>query len=318
METVVCNHKHNLDEKQYDLKGDKYIQGIARWRTTCTKFQAWNQIQYERVIFMDSDMLVVAPIDDALWGFSNASFAAAPETFPPDTFNAGFMVLTPSATTFQHLLELNDRIGSTEGGDQGVLNNGLCPDWYTTGPENEKCGRLPWLFNVEVVQYNEYKTLRLMNNLRVPSVIHFVSDGKPWTVLLYEYQLDMQQYIDVGTKKMLGKQAIAHMQWRDAFFRASGGTPSNNAFLLYCHELSQGQIDDQQHEDSNATDQRAKRNMERNGRRRDQEEDKEDGAQQQEGNKKRKRKKRKGRKRNKLFKKLHDARQKGKREKEDL
>lgn len=174
VETVTCNHKHNLDERQYDLKGDKYVQGIARWSTTCTKFQAWNQIQYDRIIFMDSDMLVVATIDDALWAFSNASFAAAPETFPPDTFNAGFMVLTPSTKTFQHLLDLNQRIGSTEGGDQGVLNNGLCPDWFMTGPDDEKCGRLPWLFNVEVVQYNEYKTLRLMNKLRVPSVIHFV------------------------------------------------------------------------------------------------------------------------------------------------
>lgn len=36
---------------------------------------------------MDADTLAVAPIDDALYGFSNASFAAAPETFPPDTFN---------------------------------------------------------------------------------------------------------------------------------------------------------------------------------------------------------------------------------------
>jgi hypothetical protein len=36
---------------------------------------------------MDSDMLVVGSIDDALYGFSNATFAAASETFPPDSFN---------------------------------------------------------------------------------------------------------------------------------------------------------------------------------------------------------------------------------------
>jgi len=166
--TVLCNHKHDLDATQYDLKGEKYQAGLARWSTTCTKFQAWNQVQYERVIFMDADMLVVGPIDDALWGFSNASFAAAPESFPPDTFNAGFMVLTPSEASFARLLQLNAQVGSTEGGDQGVLNNGLCPQWFTTGPEDLDCGRLPWLFNVEVVQYAEYKTLRTMNGRRVP------------------------------------------------------------------------------------------------------------------------------------------------------
>ena len=61
---------------------------------------------------------------------------------------------------------------------------------------------------------------------------------------MYEYQPDMQQYVDIATKKMLGKQAIAHMQWRDAFFRASGAPPSNNAFLIHCHQLSQGLVGD--------------------------------------------------------------------------
>lgn len=31
VETVRCNHKHNLDAKLYDLNGEKYKQGIARW-----------------------------------------------------------------------------------------------------------------------------------------------------------------------------------------------------------------------------------------------------------------------------------------------
>lgn len=189
-------------------------------------------MEYARVIFMDSDTLVTGPIDDALWGYSNASFAAAPETFPPDTFNAGFMVLTPSTQTFDKLLELNSRVGSNEGGDQGVLNNGLCPQWFTAGPNDPDCGRLPWLFNVEVVQYDEYNTLRKMQGLRQSSVMHFVSDGKPWTVLLYEYHKEMQQYIDPSTLKMLGKQAGSHMLWREKYFRATGLPPSSNEFLI--------------------------------------------------------------------------------------
>ena len=110
---------------------DLIIIGIQRWQSTCTKFSVWKLIQYKRVVFMDSDTIVLQPIDDILFQFSNASFVAAPETFPPDTFNSGVMVLNPSLQTFQYLLELNQRIGSAEGGDQGVFNNGFCPEWFT-------------------------------------------------------------------------------------------------------------------------------------------------------------------------------------------
>jgi len=228
---VLCNHKHQLDAKEYDLNGDKYTQGVQRWSTTCTKFQAWNLVEFEKVIFMDSDMLVVGPVDDALF-MSNASFAASPESFPPDTFNAGFMVIKPSKEGFAHLLELNKRVGSAEGGDQGVLNNGLCPNWFSAPPSDLSCGRLPWLFNVEVAHYNEYKVLRKMSNQREPSVIHFVSDGKPWVVLLYEYLPQMQSQVPRETLTLLSKQAAAHILWRDAFFRATGEAPSKNDFLI--------------------------------------------------------------------------------------
>ena len=89
VEAINCNHKHNLNEKEYDLNGEQYQAGISRWSHTCTKFAAWKLIEYDRIIFLDSDTLVVQNIDDAFRGYTNSSFAAAPESFPPDTFNSG-------------------------------------------------------------------------------------------------------------------------------------------------------------------------------------------------------------------------------------
>ena len=167
LEVKPVGCKHKIDESvtgdKYDLKGEAYQAGLARWKTTCTKFAAWTLTQFDRIIFMDSDMLVVGNIDDALYGFSNASLVASPETFPPDTFNSGFMVLNPSTSTYKKLLELNEIVGSAEGGDQGVFNNGLCPHWFSAPPDDPDCGRLPWLFNVEVAHYNDYDTLRKMS-----------------------------------------------------------------------------------------------------------------------------------------------------------
>lgn len=136
VEPIYCNHKldPSVNEHEYDLKGEQYIAGITRWSTTCTKFAAWKLTQFKRVVFFDSDVVVLQPIDDVLYGFSNASFAAAPETFPPDTFNSGAMVFDPSLEIFEKLLQLNEEVGSAEGGDQGVFNNGLCPNWYTVRP----------------------------------------------------------------------------------------------------------------------------------------------------------------------------------------
>ena len=131
---------------------------------------------------MDSDMLVLVNLDHVASYYTNASFAACPETWPPDTFNSGFIVLTPSFLTLERLLQLNRDVGTSEGGDQGVLNNGLCPNWFFVGNSDSSCGRLPWIYNVEAAHYETYKTLRLMNNASPPAVIHFVSDGKPWKV----------------------------------------------------------------------------------------------------------------------------------------
>ena len=116
---IPCNHKlsSDLNPSEYNLEGEKYKAGVARWASTCTKFAAWKLIQYERVLFMDADTLVLLPIDDLLLSssFSNASLAAAPETFPPDTFNSGLMLITPSLDTFEQLLEVNALTGSAEG-----------------------------------------------------------------------------------------------------------------------------------------------------------------------------------------------------------
>jgi hypothetical protein len=83
VQPIKCNHNKVLDPTMFDLDSVQYKAGIEKWSLTCTKFAAFSLVQFDRVIFMDSDMLVIGPIDDAIYGFSNASFLAAPETFPP-------------------------------------------------------------------------------------------------------------------------------------------------------------------------------------------------------------------------------------------
>jgi lipopolysaccharide biosynthesis glycosyltransferase len=125
--------------------------------------------------------------------------------------------------TFQRILKANEEVGSAEGGDQGVLNNGFCPQWNAVaGGSDPDCGRLPWIFNVQAAHYETFKTLRQMSNLREPAIVHFVSDGKPWRVLAMDYQ---QIPFSEENVRKLSEQRVPHLLWRQAFF---SGTKEKN------------------------------------------------------------------------------------------
>jgi glycogenin glucosyltransferase len=48
------------------------------------------------------------------------SFAAAPDVFPPDRFNAGVLIIKPNLEVFQKLKEATQSLTSYDGGDTGT------------------------------------------------------------------------------------------------------------------------------------------------------------------------------------------------------
>ncbi len=66
-----------------------------------------------------------------------------------------------------------------------------------------------------------------------------MADGKPWTLLYYEYIPEAQQRISETVMLKLGQQAIAHSLWRQAYFKGSGEPPSHNALLIRAAGLSE-------------------------------------------------------------------------------
>lgn len=61
-----------------------------------------------------------------------------------------------------------------------------------------------------------------MSNLRLPAVVHFVSDGKPWKIIAMEY---LNLSIPSTTLVELKKQEYVHVFWRIEFFKATGDVP---------------------------------------------------------------------------------------------
>ena len=56
---------------------------------TLTKLHCWKLTQFDKMIFMDSDMVVVRPIEDL---FDRDEFSAAPDCGWPSCFNTGLFV----------------------------------------------------------------------------------------------------------------------------------------------------------------------------------------------------------------------------------
>lgn len=49
----------------------------------------------------------------------DVEFAAAPDVFPPDKFNAGVMVVVPSLLVLEDMLSKVEKLPSYDGGDTG-------------------------------------------------------------------------------------------------------------------------------------------------------------------------------------------------------
>lgn len=159
-----------------------------------TKLHVWNLTRFQKVVYLDADTLVVANIDELFT--LPCSFAAAPDIFPPDRFNAGVMVIEPNAQVFRDMLAAVGNLPSYDGGDTGFLNS-FFPLWYDNGvgPTTATSAPTPTAVSMTFVRlpfgYNAQRTLHVFTYKKQPGywnaikplkIIHFSSSPKPWNV----------------------------------------------------------------------------------------------------------------------------------------
>ncbi|GAA6057135.1 hypothetical protein JCM3770_004839 [Rhodotorula araucariae] len=133
---------------------------------TLTKLHLFRLTQYEKVVFLDADTLVLRPLSH-LFALPHR-LAAAPDQGWPDAFNSGVLVATPSLETFDALMDMMRSRGTWDGGDQGLLND-FFPDWH----------RLSFTYNVTPSAYYTYAPAYKRHGQDV-AVLHFIGADKPW------------------------------------------------------------------------------------------------------------------------------------------
>ncbi|KAJ9166229.1 hypothetical protein P3X46_021009 [Hevea brasiliensis] len=82
-----------------------------------SKFRLWQLTDYDKIIFIDSDIIVLRNLD-ILFHFPQMT-AVGNDVW---IFNSGIMVIEPSNCTFNFLMDRRKDIISYNGGDQGFLN----------------------------------------------------------------------------------------------------------------------------------------------------------------------------------------------------
>lgn len=147
---------------------------VAGWANSgFTKLRVWEQDDYEKIVYVDADCLVLENIDDL---FDRPCPAFSPDVFPPDKFNAGVIVLQPSKIVFEKMFHLIAVLDSHDKGDTGFLNS-FYPDWY----EWSHGHRLPFRYNaLRTMFWMTRKNEGYWQTLKPIKILHFCSSPKPW------------------------------------------------------------------------------------------------------------------------------------------
>lgn len=150
--------------------------GYEHWNNTLDKLYVFSLTDYDKVIFLDSDMMVVRNIDH-LFDKPHMSAVVADVFNEPDLrqLNSGMIVIEPNKRDFEGLVNLwtSGGIKLANAGDQDVIRAWF-KDW-----ENHPELRLPQGYNVF---YSDCYSLVKPEQVESVYIIHFIGPRKPWQI----------------------------------------------------------------------------------------------------------------------------------------
>ncbi|KAJ7959244.1 Hexosyltransferase [Quillaja saponaria] len=135
-----------------------------------SKFRLWQLTDYDKIIFIDADMLILRNID---FLFEMPEITATGNN--ATLFNSGVMVVEPSNCTFELLMEHINEIMSYNGGDQGYLNEIFT--WWHRIPKHMNFLKHFWEGDEE--EKKKMKTHLFGADPPILYVLHYLGN-KPW------------------------------------------------------------------------------------------------------------------------------------------
>ncbi|KAL0899970.1 hypothetical protein Bca101_083931 [Brassica carinata] len=162
-----------------------------------SKFRLWQLTDYEKIIFIDADLLIMRNID---FLFSMPEISATGNN--GTLFNSGVMVIEPCNCTFQLLMEHINEIESYNGGDQGYLNEVFT--WWHRIPKHMNFLKHFWVGDEDGMKRK--KTELFGAEPPILYVLHYLG-VKPWLCYRdYDCNFNSDIFVEFATD-------IAHRRW---------------------------------------------------------------------------------------------------------
>jgi alpha-N-acetylglucosamine transferase len=222
-ENVSGESLNLLERKKISLKRIKEIKNPHSlgedergFGHTFTKLRIFELVEYDKLVYIDSDMLLCANIE-ALLDKPHMSAVKAgslmTENFSWKNLNSGLMIIQPSLELAERIYDAIQVLPSADGSDQGFLQS-FYPDWPITQDLH-----VDHSYNVPIAYLESYckncglsfsyVRRKLQTNI---AVLHYWGKTKPW-------------HFNVRTfsRRDLSKQAQAIIFWWDVFAQAIKG-----------------------------------------------------------------------------------------------
>ncbi|KAL1337525.1 hypothetical protein HN51_032223 [Arachis hypogaea] len=174
-ETISGYHRSGLEAAGWKVRTIKRIRNpkaekdaYNEWNYS--KFRLWQLTDYDKIIFIDADLLILRNID-FLFGMPEITATGNNATL----FNSGVMLVEPSNCTFQLLMDHINEIESYNGGDQGYLNEIFT--WWHRIPRHMNFLKHFWIGDEE--EKKKMKTLLFGAEPPILYVLHYLG-LKPW------------------------------------------------------------------------------------------------------------------------------------------
>ncbi|CAN1854757.1 UDP-glucuronate:xylan alpha-glucuronosyltransferase 1 [Linum perenne] len=174
-ETISVYHRSGLEAAGWKIRTVQRIRNpkaekdaYNEWNYS--KFRLWQLTDYDKIIFIDADLLILRNID-FLFKMPEISATGNNGTL----FNSGVMVIEPSNCTFNLLMDHINEIKSYNGGDQGYLNEIFT--WWHRVPKHLNFLKNFWIGDDEEVKRKKVELFGA--DPPILYVLHYLG-MKPW------------------------------------------------------------------------------------------------------------------------------------------
>lgn len=168
---------------------------INLYATVYTKLRIWELTEFSKIVFLDSDMMVLGNCDELFsrptWSAVNAG-GGIKQYQHWQGMNSGMMVIEPSAEIFADMMRQADHLTSSDWGDQGFLQV-YFPQW-----PSDASLHLPHTFNMPIEFIDQYRIERGyhlgepgLDPATAIKILHFWRTYRPWQVPLRDLNLEL-------------------------------------------------------------------------------------------------------------------------------